>query len=43
MELRESIINLRREFHRCAEAGWLEFETTIKIMDYLKKLGYRWS
>ncbi|WP_346893217.1 amidohydrolase [Clostridium sp. UBA871] len=40
MELRKSIINLRREFHRCAEAGWLEFETTIKIMDYLKKLGY---
>lgn len=40
MELRGNIINLRREFHRCAEAGWLEFETTIKIMAYLEKLGY---
>ena len=40
MELRENIINLRREFHRCAEVGWLEFETTIKIIDYLRKLGY---
>lgn len=40
MELRENIINLRREFHKCAEIGWLEFETTIKIINYLRELGY---
>ncbi|MEG0306310.1 MAG: amidohydrolase [Clostridium sp.] len=38
--LYEKLISLRREFHRCAEIGWLEFETTFKIMEYLKKLGY---
>lgn len=35
----EDLTRLRREFHQCAESGWLEFETTIKIIAYLKKLG----
>lgn len=38
--LDKSIVELRREFHRIPEVGWLEFETTIKIIDYLKALGY---
>lgn len=37
----QKLINLRREFHRCAETGWLEFETTIKIIKYLKSFGYK--
>jgi aminobenzoyl-glutamate utilization protein A len=36
----EKIVALRREFHRCAETGWLEFETTIKIIKYLMSFGY---
>lgn len=32
--------DLRREFHKCAEIGWLEFETTVKIIKYLKSFGY---
>lgn len=39
MKYEEEIIKLRREFHKCAEIGWLEFETTIKIIEYLKALG----
>ena len=38
--LDKNIVELRREFHRIPEVGWLEFETTIKIIDYLKALGY---
>jgi len=36
----QKIIGLRREFHKCAETGWLEFETTIKIIKYLISFGY---
>lgn len=36
----EELIQLRREFHQIAETGWLEFQTTIKIIDYLKSYGY---
>jgi aminobenzoyl-glutamate utilization protein A len=35
----EELVKLRRSFHQCAESGWLEFETTIKIISYLKELG----
>ncbi|MGE5632983.1 MAG: amidohydrolase [Caulobacteraceae bacterium] len=35
----QELIELRRGFHRCAESGWLEFETTIRIISYLKELG----
>jgi len=38
-EITAELIRLRREFHQCAETGWLEFETTFKIITYLKKLG----
>lgn len=34
----EELVMLRRKFHQCAESGWLEFETTIKIVAYLKEL-----
>ena len=40
MEVKESLVKLRREFHQMAETGWLEFETTISIIDYLKSYGY---
>lgn len=36
----QKLIDLRREFHKCAETGWLEFETTVKIIKYLKSFGY---
>ena len=36
----QHLIDMRREFHQIAETGWLEFETTIKIIDYLKSYGY---
>ena len=31
---------LRREFHKIAEPGWLEFQTTIRIINYLKSFGF---
>ena len=31
---------LRREFHETPEIGWLEIQTTIAIIDYLKKFGF---
>lgn len=37
---REKLIGLRREFRKIAEPGWLEIQTTIKIIEYLKELGY---
>ena len=36
----KKLADLRREFHRCPETGWLEFETTVKIISYLKSFGY---
>lgn len=36
----EQMSNMRREFHQIAEPGWLEFQTTVKIIDYLKSFGY---
>ncbi|MDO5725151.1 MAG: amidohydrolase [Tissierellia bacterium] len=35
------LIKLRREFRQIAEVGWLEIQTTIKIIEYLKSLGYK--
>ncbi len=40
LEVKENLVDLRREFHRCAETGWLEVETTFRIIEYLQKLGY---
>lgn len=31
------IVNLRRDFHKYAEPGWLEFRTTAKIVEILKE------
>lgn len=31
------LVQLRRKFHQCAETGWLEFETTIHIIEFLKE------
>ncbi len=39
-DIENKLSRLRREFHKMPEIGWLEFETTVKIIDYLKKLGY---
>ncbi|QEK13034.1 amidohydrolase [Crassaminicella thermophila] len=38
-QIYEELVDLRREFHKCAEVGWLEYETTIKIIHYLKLYG----
>ncbi len=38
--LRKSMSKMRREFHRIAEPGWLEFQTTVRVIDYLKSYGY---
>ncbi len=40
VELKDNLVALRRRFHQCAEIGWLEFETTFEIIEYLQKLGY---
>lgn len=39
-DIKMDIKNLRREFHKIAEPGWLEIQTTIKIINYLKSYGY---
>lgn len=36
----EQISKMRREFHQIAEPGWLEFQTTVRIINYLKSYGY---
>lgn len=36
----DEIIMLRREFHKKPEKGWLEYCTTVEIIEYLKKLGF---
>lgn len=36
----DNLKDLRREFHKIAEPGWLEIQTTIKIINYLKSYGY---
>lgn len=39
--VQEEVVNLRREFHKYPEEGFLEYLTSGKIADYLKDLGYR--
>lgn len=36
----DQIRTLRRDFHKIAEPGWMEVQTTIKIIKYLKDLGF---
>lgn len=38
--LKKQMSKMRREFHQIAEPGWLEFQTTVKLIDYLKSYGY---
>ena len=38
--LKERMWQMRKEFHKIAEPGWLEFETTKTIIDYLESYGY---
>lgn len=38
--MKEKLSSIRQEFHQCAEEGWMEFRTTIKIIEYLKVMGY---
>lgn len=41
MELyKKELIENRRKYRQIAETGWLEIETTIEIIKYLKSLGY---
>lgn len=37
----KQMVETRRKFHKLAEPGWLEFNTTIEIIEQLKKLGYK--
>lgn len=39
--VQEEVISIRREFHKYPEEGFLEYRTSGKIADYLKKLGYK--
>ena len=38
---REEAVRMRRDFHRHAERGWLEFRTTAVLASRLKSLGYQ--
>lgn len=39
-EMKQKLIDLRRNFHRHAETGWTEFWTTAKVAGILSDLGY---
>lgn len=38
--IKGNMSHMRREFHKLAEPGWLEFRTTVRVIDYLKSYGY---
>ncbi len=38
--LRDKLIDFRRDLHKHAELGWLEIRTSSIIAEHLKKLGY---
>lgn len=38
--LQKEMSALRREFHKIAEPGWLEFRTTVRLINYLRSYGY---
>ena len=38
-EFDEKLIRFRRDFHRYPETGWLEYRTTVKIIEELEKQG----
>ncbi|MCR1964697.1 M20 family metallo-hydrolase [Clostridium perfringens] len=39
-EIREKIINYRRDFHKYPESAWKEFRTSSLIGKYLREIGY---
>lgn len=45
LEFDKKLIALRRDFHRYPEPAWLEYRTTVKIIEHLEKLGLhpRWG
>lgn len=40
LNLKEELIKIRRDFHKHAEAGWLEYRTSTIIAEELRNLGY---
>ena len=34
------VAELRREFHRCAEPGWCEVATAVRVVELLRSLGW---
>lgn len=36
----DKLVNWRREFRQIAEPGWMEIQTTIRIIEHLKGMGY---
>ena len=36
----DKLVNWRREFRQIAEPGWMEIQTTIRIIEHLKDMGY---
>ena len=39
-EIKEKIINYRRDFHKYPESAWKEFRTSSLIGKYLREMGY---
>ncbi|HZJ82268.1 MAG TPA: amidohydrolase [Clostridia bacterium] len=39
-DLKKEMSTMRREFHKIAEPGWLEFQTTVRLINYLESYGY---
>ena len=39
-EIQTELVEIRRDFHKHAEAGWTEFRTAAIIAEYLDNLGY---
>lgn len=42
-ELKQMLVDLRRDFHRHAETAWTEFRTASKVVRQLEQMGYEVS
>ena len=38
-EFENWLVKLRRDFHRYPEPGWLEYRTTVRIIEELEQMG----
>lgn len=38
-EFKDWLVKLRRDFHRYPEPGWLEYRTTVRIIEELEQIG----